>query len=365
MMKTLIASTAFAIVLTACSNIKSETTDVVNNDQSKSSEPTKASQQSINPAKSNYELADEWMNYLTSDEMQGRKTGSPQMLEAQQWLIQQYQEIGIQPLPDQADYKQDFLAQTKDGELPAANILGYLPCHCDSDRFIIIGAHYDHVGTNPSLEGDQIFNGADDDASGVVTSLLIAKQLAKLQSLPFNVMIAAWDAEELGLLGSKHFVENPTLPLNQIESGFMFELVGTKGEKNTAWMTGSDYSSLFPTMQQQLAQHGWTLGKDPFAEQGLFMRSDNAPFALMDMTREKMVKVFREKQKVAMKGIPVHAISVWNGQNHYHQANDDMTVIDVENMTNLALAIAKVISDLPQDTQIKWLENSQFDFSRP
>ena len=317
------------------------------------------------PAQTNQQLATQWMQYLASDTLMGRKTGSPQMEEVQAWLVSTYQDIGIQKLPNAKSYLQTFLAETGDGQLAAANVLGYLPCNCDSDKFIIIGAHYDHIGHDPSLENDQIFNGADDDASGVVTSLIIAKQLAKQKKLPVNVIIAAWDAEEIGLQGSKYYVKNPLVPLEQLETGFMFELVGTMTEPNKAWMTGSHYSSLFSLLKDELGKRNWQLGDDPFIEQGLFMRSDNAPFALMDINREKMVKVFREKQKVDITGLPVHAISVWNGQDHYHKVNDDISVINIPNMTSLAEAIADVILHFPEDISIEWQTNAQFNFSKP
>ncbi len=307
--------------------------------------------------------AKQMMAYLTDDNKLGRKTGTKPMLEIQGWLVNQFEQIGLQPLPETNSYLQTF--EVTDAKLAAANVIGYLPCNCKSDRYFVVGAHYDHVGINPELEGDQIFNGADDDASGVVASLIIARELAKAPKLPFNVIVAAWDAEEMGLLGSKYFVEHPLVPLDKIESGFMFELVGSKSEANTAWMTGFAYSSLYPLMKDQMAKQGWELGEDPFAAQMLFMRSDNAPFSMMDMSREKGNQVFREGKKADIKGIPVHAMSIWKGQPHYHQVNDDMSVIDIENMTNFSIAVANSIKAIPENTKIKWLENQHFNFKRP
>ncbi|WP_251358270.1 M28 family metallopeptidase [Kangiella sp. TOML190] len=309
--------------------------------------------------------AEQMMAYLTADNKLGRATGSAPMVEIQQWLVEQFEQIGIKPLPKASSLIQSFEAKTKQGNVQAANIIGYLDCRCDNERYFVIGAHYDHVGVNPKLEGDQIFNGADDDASGVVASLLIARELAKAEKLPFNIIIAAWDAEELGLQGSKYFVQNPLVDLSKIESGVMFELVGSKSEKNTAWMTGFAYSSLYPILKQQMAQQGWQLGEDPFAQQMLFLRSDNAAFALMDLSREKREQVFRQGQKADIQGIPMHAISIWKGQQHYHQVNDDMSVIDIENLTNFSKAVAEAIKNLPENIQVEWLENPYFNFKRP
>lgn len=319
-------------------------------------------------AKDNNELADQWMNYLASDERQGRLTGSTENTEVQSWLIERFEEIGLQKIPGQDSYLQKFTAHNRDGEpLQAANVIGYIPCNCTSDRYFMVGAHYDHVGVNPKLEGDQIFNGADDDASGVVASLIFAKTLKQYKQLPFNVIIAAWDAEEMGLQGSKYFAQNPWLPLNKIESGFMFELVGVplKDKLNSAWMTGEKYSTLYPTLKAELEKQGWQLDPVLDPRMGLFFRSDNAPFAMLDASNEDIKKAFENKEKAKVTGIPMHAISVWRGQPHYHQPNDDASIIHIPNLVSLAESLGKAFHELPSSTQIEWLENEQFQFSRP
>lgn len=321
------------------------------------------------PAETNQEIATRWMNYLADDARKGRATGSTEIAEVKSWLQSEYQQMGLQTLPNTSSYFQEFEVNKKDGtSLPAANLLAYIDCQCDNKRAVMIGAHYDHIGTNPENPEDTIFNGADDDASGVVASMLVARELLAMQKqgkkLPFNIILGAWDAEELGLLGSKHFVENPLFPLSNIETGFMFELVGvtTDGKKQNAWMSGSQYSSLFPLLKAQFEASDWELEADPFPQMALFMRSDNAPFALMDFDREKQIKVFREKQKVEVTGLPLHGISVWRGQKHYHQAHDEAKIIDIENLTALAEITAKALSQLALDTEVEWLENPQFDF---
>ncbi|WP_417445356.1 M20/M25/M40 family metallo-hydrolase [Kangiella sp.] len=313
------------------------------------------------------EHAQQWINFLASDELKGRKTGTPEMVKVHQWLEKRFQAIGLKPLPETDSYRQEFSFQRKGKSIDAVNYLGYIDCQCESDQYLMVGAHYDHVGQNPALEGDITFNGADDDASGVVASLLIAELLAKKESLPFNIIIAAWDAEEMGLLGSKHFAENPLVPLDRIETGIMFELVGTPLEEhpNSAWMTGNQYSNLFDLLQNDFNKAGWSLDADPFAQMGLFMRSDNAPFALMDLTEQKAEQVFRHGQQADITGIPMHAISVWRGQDHYHQVHDEAELIDVPNLVALSEVIAEAIANLPADTKVVWKENPHFKFSRP
>ncbi|GAA4361784.1 M28 family peptidase [Kangiella marina] len=316
----------------------------------------------------NVELADAWMNYLAADERQGRKTGSSDNLQVQQWIIQRFKDIGLQTVPGQDSYLQKFTAHSRQGEpLQAANVIGYLPCSCESDRYFIVGAHYDHVGVNTKLEGDQIFNGADDDASGVVASMIFAKTLAQYEQLPFNLIIAAWDAEEMGLQGSKYFAQNPWIPLNKIESGFMFELVGVPLEDklNSAWMTGDKYSTLYPLLKAELEKQGWALDPVLDPKMGLFFRSDNAPFALLDADDDTLRNVFQNKEKAKVTGIPMHAISVWRGQGHYHQPHDDASIINIPNLVSLAEALGKAFQGMSSDTSIEWLDNSQFEFTRP
>lgn len=313
------------------------------------------------------EHAQEWINFLASDELKGRKTGTPEMKKVHAWLEQRFTAIGLQPLPDAETYRQEFSFEVKGESIDGVNYIGYLDCQCDNDKYIMIGAHYDHVGQNPALEGDITFNGADDDASGVVASLVIADLLSQEKSLPFNIIIAAWDAEEMGLLGSKHFAQNPLVQLEQIETGIMFELVGTPVEEHpkSAWMTGNQYSNLLELLQDDFAKAGWSLDADPFAQMGLFMRSDNAPFALMDLDRQKAEQVFKHGQQVDITGIPMHAISVWRGQDHYHQVHDEAEIIDVPNLVALSEVIAEAIANLPADTKVVWKENPHFKFSRP
>jgi len=313
------------------------------------------------------EHAQQWINFLASDELKGRKTGTPEMKQVHAWLEQRFKAIGLKPLPETDSYRQEFSFEHKGNSIDAVNYIGYIDCRCDNDKYIMVGAHYDHVGQNPALEGDITFNGADDDASGVVASLVIAELLAQKESLPFNIIIAAWDAEEMGLLGSKHFAENPLVPLNKVETGIMFELVGTPVEEhpNSAWMTGNQYSNLFALLQDDFSKAGWSLDADPFAQMGLFMRSDNAPFALMDLTQQKAEQVFKHGQQADITGIPMHAISVWRGQDHYHQVHDEAEIIDVPNLVALSEVIADAIANLSADTKVVWKENPHFKFSRP
>ena len=154
------------------------------------------------------------LRILSADDMEGRHIGTPGGQRAREYLVGRYEALGIaapamgrlQPF-EASVTRRDGSAVTFNG----VNILGVIPGTRVTDKYIVITAHYDHNGVR---EG-QVYNGADDNASGVATMLEIA---ARLKAAPpqHSVLIVALDGEERGLLGAKHFVEAPPMPLSSI-----------------------------------------------------------------------------------------------------------------------------------------------------
>lgn len=139
---------------------------------------------------------------LSADKMQGRKTGTPASREAQLYIIRRFEEIGLQKRFD--TYEQSFFFPDHGRRIMGTNIMGYLPGK--SSGWIVISAHYDHLGTTThAVNGDSVFNGADDNASGVAGLLAIARYF-KQHPPNHHVLFVAFDAEEEGLQGSKAFV---------------------------------------------------------------------------------------------------------------------------------------------------------------
>ena len=124
-------------------------------------------------------------------------------------------------------------------------------------------------------------------------------------------------------------------------------------------------NSYVAALKAELEKQGWQLDPVLDPRMGLFFRSDNAPFAMLDASNEDIKKAFQNKKKAVVKGIPMHAISVWRGQPHYHQPNDDASIIHIPNLVSLAESLGKAFHALPSNTKIEWLENEQFQFSRP
>jgi hypothetical protein len=308
-----------------------------------------------------------WLRRLADDSAAGRSTGSAEQLQTSEWLADQFRSLGLQSLNPDGSYFQSFTVTDRAGRsLTARNVLAVLPGTQARDRaeYILLSAHYDHIGTDAKASGDQIFNGADDNASGVTAMLGIAKQLqqqlARGGAKPTrHIVFAAWDAEELGLKGSSHFVQQPLIPVARIVTNLNFEMVGvTEGKyRRNLWMTGWQHSQLFDTLKPLLAQQGWSLESDPYPDWGLFLRSDNAPFAA--------VKNAGSKDKPHWLGIPAHSLSVWRGQQHYHGLHDEAGLIDFDNLTELANVMSQVVTVLAKpDIQIDWKTAQGEPFSR-
>ncbi|RMG00905.1 MAG: M28 family peptidase, partial [Planctomycetota bacterium] len=163
--------------------------------------------------------------YLASDDLEGREAGTSGGRRAGDWIADRFTELGLTPAGTEG-YFQPF----GDGY---RNVLAYLPGADDqvADDIIVVSAHYDHVGygtkRNTRDGPGKIHNGADDNASGTSTVLELAEALKQLPSPPRrSYLFALWDAEEKGLLGSKHWVENATLPIERVKLNVNVDMVG-------------------------------------------------------------------------------------------------------------------------------------------
>jgi len=169
-----------------------------------------------------------YINTLASDTLRGRSAGTGDGRAAGSYLVQQLKRIGLEPAGANGDFYQEF------SELGFRNILSVLPGSDPKfkDRYIVVGAHYDHVGLGTkttSLGGiGQIHNGADDNASGIAAVLEVAEALARTRGLAHrrSILFIFWDAEELGLLGSKHWTTHPTIPVSSIDMALNVDMIG-------------------------------------------------------------------------------------------------------------------------------------------
>jgi hypothetical protein len=309
------------------------------------------------------------LSALSADSMQGRRTGTDGAHRAMHFLAAELDRYGIEPAGDDGYYQWVPLARvevpTDDGgtrerlvlpspdidfdTLPAerllrseANVVGIIP---GSDpevahEAVVIGAHYDHVGVGEPVtdgeEADSIYNGADDDGSGTVAILEIARALAEGPPPRRTVIVLLSTAEEQGLLGTRWYIEQPVVPLDQTVADLQIEMIGRPdslaGGFGRGWLTGYERT----TMGDQLAGAGSPIVPDPRPEMNFFFRSDNAAFARI--------------------GIPAHTLSSYNMHEDYHQPSDEVEAVDFQHMAALVDAALEAVRFLADGPLPEWKE---------
>jgi hypothetical protein len=172
------------------------------------------------------------VTYLSSNELEGRGLGTKGKDLAEQYIISAFEKAGLIPFIT-GSYTQKFNIKSDLAWIEATNIIGFIPGSDPKlkDEYIVIGAHYDHLGYKLEGKNKIIFPGADDNASGVASIIELAKTLNKKEfRQKRSIIIIAFDAEESGLLGSEHFIENlePTVKQN-IKAMFSLDMVGMLG----------------------------------------------------------------------------------------------------------------------------------------
>ena len=214
---------------------------------------------------------------LSADEYEGRLTGTSGNAKARAYIIDAFSSYGLKPLLDR--YEQEFSFSEHDKLYKASNIIAYAKGSTKPDDYIVVSAHYDHVGK----KGDEVYNGADDNASGIGALLSMAKYFSDNPPL-HSIIFVAFDAEELGLEGAKYFVED-TKDLN-IVLNINMDMIG-RSSKNELYVVGSRYypelSTIIndfqnPTKTKLLVGHDgsdnkqdWTYSSDhgPFHKEGI------------------------------------------------------------------------------------------------
>lgn len=186
--------------------------------------------------------------------MQGRETGRKGSEKAAKYIEKHFKKYGLQPMGERG-FRQEFQAKVtrkkvKDSIRRSVNVIGLV--NNDAQYTVIIGAHYDHLGTGhiggskDSLGVGKIHNGADDNASGVAGLLELARHYSQNDvKEPYNLLFIGFGAEELGLLGSKHFTQHPTLPLPSIHWMLNMDMIGRYNPENGLAVIGYGTSPTF------------------------------------------------------------------------------------------------------------------------
>ncbi len=211
---------------------------------------------------------------LSSDSFEGRRTGTSGASKAKDYIIKKFEALNVQPLVD--DYQQTFSFKARVNTYQGTNILGLVKGSKKPENYIVISAHYDHEG----IKNNQIYNGADDDASGI-SALFAFAEYFKNHPPEHSVILAAFDAEELGLVGSSHFVDNSIIPLEQIKLNINMDMI-SRNDDNELYVTGTAYNDTLKSLiSSYKTLKGFTLlmghdGKDGL--QNWTYSSDHGPF---------------------------------------------------------------------------------------
>ena len=266
---------------------------------------------------------------LSSDAYEGRKTGTKGGEMARTYLTGRLKEIGLKPYPGKTSYEQAFEIKGRNGAaaIQGKNLIAYIPGK--TENVIVISAHYDHIG----VIKDEVYNGADDNASGVAGLLQFAKYFAK--NKPNNTLIfAIFDAEEMGLQGAKAFVANPPVALDKIKLNINMDMIShnDKGElyavgtfkyptlKPYFTITNPNIKVLFGHDDPKLGRDDWTNQSD----QGAF-NAKNIPFIYFGVEDHK----------------------------DYHKATDEFKNINKTFFVDAANAIQEIIINIDKQRDIQ------------
>ena len=280
------------------------------------------------------------MEALAGDEMNGRGSASADELTAAKYIASQLKLLRVKPAGDNGGYLQtvNFKRRARGApdqaatEATTTNVLGIIPGRDPllTKETILLSAHLDHLGIGRELNGDKVYNGADDDASGVTAVLELAKALMSGPRPKRTVVFALFGSEEIGGWGARYFQEHPPVPFESLVANLEFEMIGRPDAavaRDTLWLTGYERSNLGPALKV----FGARLVADPHPEQRFFQRSDNIV--------------------LARKGIVAHTVSSFGLHTDYHRPSDDLAHIDFVHMTD---AIKSMVEP------IRWLVNSNF-----
>lgn len=287
------------------------------------------------------------VTWLADDRLRGRPTPSPQLDEAADYVREQLRRQGLSAPEGVPEHVQRFECGGAEHPGLASNVLALLPGR-DPElgaQTVLVSAHYDHIGERPGPEGgdDRIFNGANDDASGVAAMLAIAEALAAAPVPPRrSVLFAAFCGEELGLRGSRHFAEHPVRPLPAMVAHVNLEMLGRPGPADppVAWLPGMGRSELGEWLAAANPQGEvrFADGLEIGAEEGAaFGRSDNYPLALQ--------------------GVVAHTVAAGSIDELYHSVDDESDRLDYERMAVIVRAVARGVWRLAEhDGRPGWID---------
>ena len=282
------------------------------------------------------------VEFLAGDALAGRRSGSRDEWIAAEYAASQLRQWGIEPagaaaglvvpvMPSQADEAARSGADGPGAFRPVTwNAVGVLPGRHGrrAGEFVLVSAHIDHLGTR-DVDGDGIFNGADDNASGAAAVLEVARRLSAARP-DRSVLFVLFGGEERGGLGSRAFAEAPPVPLERIVAALNVEMIGRADPTlpaGTVWLTGFERS----TLGAALAARRLPFVADPRPHEQFFFRSDNL--------------------HLARRGVVAHTVSTFGLHADYHTPDDELDRIDFAHMEQVVDILTEAVG---------WLARSAF-----
>jgi len=263
---------------------------------------------------------------IAHDSMQGRDTPSEGLDKTAAWIASEFRRMGLRGGAEDGGFLQVYPLRRgsldrEASSLTAPNVVGILDGSDPvlKDEYVVFSGHMDHMGMGtPDQNGDSIFNGADDDASGTIAVVEIAEAMTALPTPPKRSMIFLLvSGEEKGLWGSEYYAENPSVPLDRLVADLNIDMV-SRNSPDTIVAIGKEHSDLGETLDRVNRLHpelGMTAIDDPWPEENLYTRSDHYMFA--------------------RRGVPV--LFFFNGiHEDYHGRDDEVDRIDAEKAARVA-----------------------------
>jgi Zn-dependent M28 family amino/carboxypeptidase len=207
-------------------------------------------------------------------------------------------------------------------EQKLSNVIGVIPGKSKKNEYVIFSGHYDHLGIGKAINNDSIYNGANDDAAGTTAMIMLSKYFKEKKDNERTLIFVAFTAEEIGGFGAQYCSRQ--FNAADVKAMFNIEMIGTESKwgKNSAYITGYEKTDMGKILQENLTGTGFTFYPDPYTDQNLFYRSDNATLAIL--------------------GVPAHTISTSKMDNepNYHKVTDELGTLDMDNMAMIIKAIA-------------------------
>ena len=276
------------------------------------------------------------LSFLASDLLEGRNTPSRGLDVAAEYIAAQFRRAGLEPAGDDGYFQ--TTEWKSDPPQKVRNVVGILKGSDPrlKDTYILVTAHYDHLGIRTNMEGDNIFNGANDDGSGTVSVIELAYALGSLKPRPKrSIVFMTFYGEEKGMVGSRYYGAHPIFPIEKTIADINLEQIGrtddTEGPRIAeASMTGYDFSDLGSLFSAAGKQVGIKVTKHARNSDAYFGRSDN--------------------QAMADQGVPSGTLCTAFAYPDYHRAGDHWEKADYENMAKIDRMVAIGLITLANST---------------